>query len=96
MALALEVVRSVLSDRYRTVNAIMLLTVPLLTVAGLIVTVAYVFVPHPQTMFGALLSGAGVLLVGWIRRRFSRRGARALSADTADEPPQGSASPQES
>ncbi|MFE4413252.1 hypothetical protein [Streptomyces sp. NPDC056821] len=88
VTLALEIARSILPDRSRTVNAILLLTVPLATVTATAITIVTVLIPHPRMVFGALLSSVGVALAAWLRRRFDRHAA-SPDPDAAD----GSTSP---
>lgn len=93
ITVALEIVRSVLSDRYRTVNAILLVTIPLAMVAGMVITIVGVFIPHPTMLIGALLSSTGVAATGSLRRRLSRRAAALPTAEESDPTPPGPASP---
>lgn len=89
VTLALEIARSVLPDRARTINAILLLTVPLAVVAATITTIVLVLIPHPTMVFGALLSSAGVSLTAWLRRRLGRRATpphRDAVADGSESP----------
>ncbi|MCX4816621.1 hypothetical protein OG601_39135 [Streptomyces sp. NBC_01239] len=83
---ALEIARSVLPDRSRTVNAILLLTVPLAAVAATVTTIVLVLIPHPTMVLGALLSSAGVSLTAWLRRRLDRRATPPHLDGVADDP----------
>ena len=92
---AMEITRSVLPDRARTVNAVMLLSIPLVSVTATIVTIVTVLVPHPAMAFGALCSSAGIALVAWVRRRLEAHGAAQPPEPGATDPaPPGPSNPQ--
>jgi len=75
VTLAIEITRSVLPYRSRTMNAVLLLSIPLAVVTATIVTVVTVLIPHPAMALGAVLSSAGVALIAWIKSRLTAHGA---------------------
>jgi len=77
---AMEVIRSVLPDRSRTMNAVLLLTIPMVAVTATIVTIISVLVPHPAMAVGALFSSAGVALIAWLRSRLAPNAAADLDS----------------
>ncbi len=83
---ALEITRSILPDRSRTINAILLLTIPLAVVTAIATTIVTVLIPHPAMVLGALLSSAGVALTAWLRRRLGRRAGRPRPDAVTDDP----------
>ncbi|MGY6027097.1 hypothetical protein [Streptomyces spinosirectus] len=92
---AMEITRSVLPDRGRTLNAVMLLSIPLVSVTGTVVTIVAVLVPHPAMALGALGSSVGIALVAWVRRRLEASGAaQPPEPGAADPTPPGPSSPQ--
>ncbi|MFE2583770.1 hypothetical protein [Streptomyces sp. NPDC059378] len=93
---ALEITRSVLPDRSRTMNAVLLVSLPLVAVTATVVTIVTVLVPHPATALGALLASAGVALVAWVRRRLAPHAALQPpdAGPPGDPMPPGPSSPQ--
>ncbi|MEW2573996.1 hypothetical protein [Streptomyces sp. NPDC047070] len=92
---AMEFTRSVLSDRSRTLNAVMLLSIPLVSVTGTVVTIVAVLVPHPAMALGALGSSMIIALVAWVRRRLEAPGAAQPPEPGATDPtPPGPSTPQ--
>lgn len=91
----IEIVRHVLPSRRRTVHLVWILTIPPLVLAGSLITLVAVLIPHPQGWLGVAGCSAGVALTARLRLWLKplRQVRNGNPASVASAPADGAADP---